>query len=361
MADDSKKDLTSLNDLSKSTASDDPFVSNEGSATPEPAFEGAFSSAQSEAAPIEVFESLEELSKTALPDEPPSSQSLMAPAVEFDDEPALAEPVIGAATETPEPSVLPEHPEHSEHPEHPELSEPKASIARIRSYAEQVTPNKGPVQAAYPFSVLINGFLEPYERAKLLDVLSRENFGIREVDLEPQFESGRVLIPRISEFAAVLLVQALRGTRAELKCGPSDSIFSTKDTQDLKSSAAITEKKIINKLLEGASHPAELIPVIADASVPGVGEYEIIDTLTASASLKTNVVEAETSPEYQEILEALQRKLKYMAYRKGAVAVVRFAVQLTPLFLPSRYKVLVMGEAVRPVEAGSFPEPRLDV
>src|SRR5437764_1503439 len=73
------------------------------------------------------------------------------------------------------------------------------------------------VPTSFPFSLMIEGTLRPEEREKLIDLISREKFGIREVDLEPQLESGRILIPRISEYAGVLLVQALRNTQARLR------------------------------------------------------------------------------------------------------------------------------------------------
>jgi hypothetical protein len=79
---------------------------------------------------------------------------------------------------------------------------------------------------------MIVGRLTDHEREKLTDTLERNHMGIDAKDLVHQFEGDRVLIPRISEYAGVLIVQALRGTSATMRLAPSDQIFSTEDTRD---------------------------------------------------------------------------------------------------------------------------------
>ena len=76
-------------------------------------------------------------------------------------------------------------------------------------------------------------------------------------------------------------------------------------------------------------------------------EFFLVDTLVASASLRTNVVDATSSSEYQEILEGLQRELKYKAYYRGANAIIRFSIQLMPLALPTHYRIMAMGSAIK--------------
>ena len=95
-------------------------------------------------------------------------------------------------------------------------------------------------------------------------------------------------------------------------------------------------------------HPAEELPITADDHLPGHVRHAVVDIVTASAALKTMVVAAESSPEYQTLLEALQRELKYKAFRKGATGIVSFAVHLTQLHLPMHYRVMVTGSAVKP-------------
>lgn len=260
------------------------------------------------------------------------------PAV-FDDPFAISTP---APEEVPIAEPAPEAPS----PEAANAPSAPSAMDNLKQYSEKVTLAKTPVPAAYPFSLLIEGPLTAYEREKLCDVLSRENAGIREVDLEPQFMAERVLIPRISEYAGVLLIQALRGTSAKMKLAPSDEVYSTEDTRE---NLDLPESGPSNKVTYAAPdsvHPAERIPVTTEATVAEFKHARVIDTLTASAALRSEVVEAERSPEYQEILEALQRELKYKAYRKGAQAITHFKIALTQLTLPTHYRLMVTGQAV---------------
>jgi uncharacterized protein YbjQ (UPF0145 family) len=224
---------------------------------------------------------------------------------------------------------------------------PNSTMENVKKYSDAVTTSKTPVQAAFPFSLLIHGRLLPEEKERLLDLISRENMGIREIDLEPQFTSGRILLPRLSEFAGIMIIQALRGTRAQIKLGPSDTIFSTPDTRTDSEETLSSVEDHSTSYSSEITHPAENLPITSENQVPGISELTLIDMVTASASLRSNVVEAERSTEYQEIIEALQREIKYKAYRKGAAAVINFKIQQTTVSSPTHYKILAMGTAVR--------------
>ena len=89
------------------------------------------------------------------------------------------------------------------------------------------TPDQAP---SIPFSLMITGTFPDTDKEKLLEILSKNSFGIRGADLEPQFEAGKVLIPRISEYAGVMIVQALRDAPLEMTLAPADTVYSTPDT-----------------------------------------------------------------------------------------------------------------------------------
>ncbi len=226
---------------------------------------------------------------------------------------------------------------------------PQTPLEKVKKFVEKLPLGKPAVPASFPFSLLIQGFLRPEERDRLLDILSRENMGIREMDLEPQLASGKILIPRISEYAGVLLVQALRGAKAQIKLGPSDTIFATADTRS-ESEEGLSEVsgESSSSYSSEISHPAEQIPLTTDEKLSHLIHFSIIDTLMASATLKATVIEAESSAEYLDIVEALQREIKYKAYRKGAHGVINFKIQLNQLSSPTHYRILAMGTAIKP-------------
>lgn len=329
MSDDSKKDLTGITELPPL----DP--------APEPAV--AFDTIPDAVESAEPLAPTEQVST--------SDENLNLPITsDFSD--MESDPI---SVEAPVATLPPPPPPHEE--ELPNAEPIPSVMNQIANYSDQISSAKTLVAAAYPFSLKITGMLSREEREKLVDLLSRENMGIREVDLEPQFECGKILIPRISEYAGVMIVQAMRGIRAEMKLGPSDSIFSTEDTQNTREEEFPNAQEKMAYTSVESSHPAEELPMTSEASIAGKSGMIVIDVVTASAALKTSVVEAKSSSEYQEIVEALQREIKYKAYRRGAAAVVNFAIQLSPLQLPTLYRVTVSGTAVTFGQRSAGPWP----
>ena len=235
---------------------------------------------------------------------------------------------------------------------------PPPGMDRVRQYSEQT---RTPVSAQFPFSLMIEGTLEPEERERLIDLLGREGFGISEVDLEPQLKAGKILIPRVSEYAGVLLVQALRTAKARIRLGPSDTVFSTGDTRDAESDRidSSTQNAQVRVAFQesGEGLPAaERIPVSTESTLPGFGPYYVLDAVTASVTLRTMALEAESSYEYQEALEQLKLELQYKASRKGANGIVNFGVQLITLPQRSQYRLMAVGSAIRSGQP-RYPEP----
>ncbi len=231
---------------------------------------------------------------------------------------------------------------------------PRSPMEKVRQFSDNINLGKASAPAAFPFSLRISGRLAPEEKARLLDIVSRENMGIREIDLEPQLDGDEVLIPRISEYAGVLLVSALRSAQVHMRLGPADEIYSAlANREDTATEVALEDsgQRESHSSSANPNHPAERIPLTAADSLPGMLPHVVIDAVTASVSLRTLTVETENSSEYQNALEALQRELKYKAFRKGAQGIVNFSIQLTPLSMPTHYRLLLVGSAVRPVNA----------
>ena len=247
----------------------------------------------------------------------------------------------------PQSARVPEPQARASAPESRGDSPKRSGMNQVKDFADAVAIGKPLVQAAFPFSVMIRGHLNAHEKDKLLDLLSRENLGIREVDLDPQFAAGRVLIPRISEYAAVLLVQTLRSSRAGIIMGPSDSIFATDDTRGDSTSPSESRRVHLQEYSSDSQHPAEDMPLSTLNELPKREPYSVIDVVSASAALKSSAVEANTTSDYQELLENLQREIKYKAFRRGADAIVNFKSQLQSLNGPTHYRVSVTGTAVK--------------
>jgi hypothetical protein len=284
---------------------------------------------------------IHEIKDPSLTDNPAPGESSYESSVDVDFPALDAAPAAEGAAEAPgfEDPFAPNEPASG--PERTSANEaaPRETLERVREFSENAPVGAPQVEAAFPFNLLITGPLAQEEKDRLLELVMRENLGVREMDLEPQFAGDRVLIPRISEYAGVLLVQALRGTHADIRLVPA-----TRDPDDIFPVQTAIDSA---RTFVGDGHAAEQLPLTADSQLPDYARFVVLDAVTASVSLRASAVEAESSAEYQEALEGLQRELKYKAYRKGANAVLNFNVTLVPLSAPFRYRLTAIGSAVK--------------
>lgn len=233
-------------------------------------------------------------------------------------------------------------------------------LEEIKDFSEKSPLGHPIVEAEYPFSLLITGALTEDEKTKLKETIIDQNLGIPPSDLAVQFEENRILIPRISEYAGILIIQLLRNTKAKILFSPSDNKedsdrdHSQEIDSDLESESSIGDLLPISygeevSFTESAEDrtPANQIPLLVAAKPPeDVGPWKIIDSVTASGTLRTPLVEAQDSPEYENLVESLQKQLKYLAYARGANVVVNFTITLTPLSNPSVHRMTAIGTAI---------------
>jgi uncharacterized protein YbjQ (UPF0145 family) len=222
------------------------------------------------------------------------------------------------------------------------------SMDAVRNYSDHVAPSANAAVAETPYSLVIEGPLRVHEREMLLSILSRENLGIREVELEPQFSAGHILIPRISEYAGVMIVQALRNTLAKIRLGPSERIFVSRQADDgderLIMPPNADSEVFIN---EDALDRAETVLLTSAETVPGKKLLQAIDTLHNSINLKAINLSHPQSPLFQDAIERLKKQLKFQAHHRGANALVGFKYTLHPLEGQAHYKLVVEARAVR--------------
>jgi hypothetical protein len=151
----------------------------------------------------------------------------------------------------------------------------------------------------------------------------------------------------------VLLVQALRAASVEIRLVPSDLgelIANSPEHTPPPETTALP-------LAPDYSHPAEQVRVTQTDTLPDLKKFEVIGVMSASAILKTETIEAESSAQYLELLEGLTREMKYKAFRKGAVGIVKFQTQLSALRSPTDYRLTVTGTAIKPATSDDAVTP----
>lgn len=248
-----------------------------------------------------------------------------------------------APIDSPTNSLTPDEPEVTAPP--PVAVKISESMENIKAYSDQTPPVDVHVPASVPFSLMIVGRLKEHEKEKLLMILSRENLGIREVELEHQFAAGRILIPRISEYAGVVLLQALRNANVSLRLGPSEQIFASREAhEDPESELAARPSANTYSRSESAESDADRIPISTQSIAK---PFQVIDTLHASMNIKSSQLGASVSDVFEESLEALKRQLKHRAFHKQATHLIHFRSDLIPVNHMQSYKLVVQATAVR--------------
>jgi len=227
------------------------------------------------------------------------------------------------------------------------------ALEEIKSFGNQVSP-AGSLKTPIPFSVLISDirFVEDAER--ILQALKSEKFEIELSSVEAQLKRGKVLIPRISEYAAMWLSRKLRSIEANLIVGPSDEILPTKeDPREKNATPLVSRRTLRQNQIEGLNfselpkHYQDIIVTTAP-QIPGenIGSYRGVVSTAKPIPLEMNAEEA-----IDEMSEQVLGLLRQKALNKQANALLGVQVTVQPLpdssESDSSYQVVATGTAVR--------------
>jgi hypothetical protein len=187
-----------------------------------------------------------------------------------------------------------------------------------------------------PFHLSIIGKLEINLKDRLFSLLAQEKIGIREMDLEGQWENGKIFIPRMTEYAGVILVNAMKYTSCQMLLTP---VQDEEKVLEKNNPFVISPKK--------ENHPAEKIDIFINNEFKNHPEYEFVGIIYSTSYVKIAHIENKNSLEYLKNLESLKRELKYKAYFKNIDVICNFQVTVHQLFSPHAYRMLVLGEGMR--------------
>ena len=190
-----------------------------------------------------------------------------------------------------------------------------------------------------PYHLYLNGNFGPYERDKLLLFITENDIGVNSQDLDLQIRAGKVFFPRISEFAGIKLIQELRDSGLQFRFTPSErdhdeSVHQSEGLEFHYQPAPVDAK------------PQIPIPVLPENSKLAE-EYIEIDTLQLNQYLKAEIVEAEQSDLFQEILDRMLESLKQKVRIKGGDALGNVVQKITSLRLPSQYQIMIQASVLK--------------
>ncbi len=206
------------------------------------------------------------------------------------------------------------------------------SPASLRTSERDETHSSGETH----FSIRIEGHLGLAERNRLEDFFRRESLGIRPQDLKLQFEAGRIWLPRLSEYAVVLLVQQLRTASVDVQVRCSGGLESADEGEP---TTALDYRAVGNS---SYPEPEGQLPEILSGPPPAGKDYLNLGILSATAMIPIDGVTAQlagpsASDAYSNAVLRIQLEIQKRAQSHGADCVTHFTLS---------------WEALSPAEAG---------
>ena len=216
-------------------------------------------------------------------------------------------------------------------------------LENIKSYSEKTQGKTNlEVKIHYPFHLKINGNFGPFERDKLLLFTTENPIGLSSQDLDLQIQAGKVFLPRISEYAAVKLVQDLRDSGLTFQLHPSDQ-----DAVE-SSNAGTSSRSFHYENNQPSSKTSTLIDIpILNSNSKLDKPFQEIDEVSIVQFVKTEVLEVENSPMIQEVIERMTEALKQKARIKGGNALFSLQQEILPLRLPSQYQIQLKASVIK--------------
>jgi hypothetical protein len=212
------------------------------------------------------------------------------------------------------------------------------SVQEIKNYSERARETSFQSDIKNPFHLWILGNFDPFSRDKLLLFITDNPMGLNSSDLDRQITGGRVLLPRISEFAGIKLIQDLKDSGLAFKLQAS--------SRDEDEVLPQSESLRLHYESEVASDLVGSVVVLATEAIdPKL--WQAFDSIQVVQFLKAEIVEVERSEIFQELLDRMTTSLKHKARLKGAAAIGSLVHELKPLRLPSHYQLEVKANLLK--------------
>jgi hypothetical protein len=343
--DEKKKDLTGLHELPQ--------------ADPVPSESGEDPSAFSVQEPVEQIQDFESLDQIGMMDHPATPEEQESASAPEETPPVMEEPApfpestpdIGAFQGDPFPGDAPPPeadptPDFSSDPIFPEFPvsnsppPPTAVLDEIRQYSEAKKEAPFDPGVRNEFHLLISGEFDTYSRDKLLLFLDNSAIGMTSSELDFQIKMNRVLLPRISEFSGIKLIQELRDSGLSF-------ILKNSDPEDSLHVAQDEGVRIKIDFSESPNLEQEL-PIYVSESYD-VKAYALLDSIQLVQFLRAEILEVEKSELFQELLDRMTASLRKRAQLKGAHALTHLKHTVTPLRLPSQYQVELSASLLKKI------------
>lgn len=214
------------------------------------------------------------------------------------------------------------------------------TFEEVKRFAEESSFTGMGVEGNPSFSVLIRNvkFVEDVNDIIIL-LKELQLLSDSEEETRKRLSRGHILVPRVSEFAAILLTHKLRRFDIDIQMGLSDEIHPPKHHEAPEAGMVSKHSLHQNQIHHfHFDHPKLEISQIIVSATPTLQGYQVIRYLGVASEHKTvpaEMVEDEASEEVPRYYQELAQKLRAHAVKASSNAIVGLNYQLTPI--PSEY------------------------
>jgi len=307
------------------------------------------------APPSEAAEPAEYLSTQPEPPEMPAFEPVMAelstPLTPLDpNRPVVNEPPVSGS-----PHLKKAQPD----------AEHNQNLNSLKQFAGRIAIGHPQIEASPAFSLLAksqNGRFTEKQIKGIEDAITSEEFGIRLDEIKVQLQSGRLLVPQISEFAAITLAQKLRDLVDTIEIDLAAEIFKGSVSELLEKDEPFL---MDTEQFEGHHeevHDLGAEPKSADdlfsSNLSELANYQItrvLSIVTVSEIISANIAENPSDRDFERSTERLTTELINRAFKLGAHGILGVNFTLRPIDahkdadggISRGYRIFGTGTAVR--------------
>jgi uncharacterized protein YbjQ (UPF0145 family) len=235
------------------------------------------------------------------------------------------------------PEVVPE-PTYSK-PSGPSYKAPE-NFDDLKKFVENTSITGMSAEGNPSFSVLLKNIRYTEDVNDILTLMKELSLlSDSEEQIRQRLMRGHLLVPRISEYAAIYLAHKLRRFDIDIQVGLSDEIHPPKHQEapetGLASKYTLYQNQTHNFHFDDPKLEISQIIVAATPNLEGYQVMRYMGVASEHKMLDGHIVEDENSAEIPRHYSELAQKLKAHALKANANAVIGLNYQLTPL--PSEY------------------------
>ncbi|MBL7665675.1 MAG: hypothetical protein JNM93_11130 [Bacteriovoracaceae bacterium] len=291
---------------------------------------------------------------------------------------------FGHAEPEPEPEMAPEPiaapmMEEEVEPVAPPTPTPQI-FSDVKDFAENMSFGDMSAEGNPPFSIILKNIRFEEDAEKIIDVLKEYKIikEENEAEIQKTINRGVLLIPRMSEFAAIYLSHRLRNLSCDLYMGLSEELHPPKNYDDKESRGLVTKRTLYQNYHHHLQFELDDIS-LSDIRVSTLSQLEGFDIrehlgiVTEHTTINSELLEKVPELNYEVLMETeeknidhkllfadnateesltlndvyrnLTEKLKPHAVHMKGNAIVGINYQVSPL-PPDRYKVTCTGNVV---------------